>query len=132
MALEQYLEILPVLNKIDLPSADADKTAAEIESLIGLDATEALRISAKHGIGIREVLEQIVHKIPPPAGDPGQPLQALIYDAWFDSYVGVVMMVRLFEGEVRVGDRIRFMATGKECEVAGLGKFTPARSFSAR
>ena len=127
MALEQDLEILPVLNKIDLPSADADKTAAEIESLIGLDATEAVRISAKHGIGIREVLEQIVHKIPPPAGDPGQPLQALIYDAWFDSYVGVVMMVRLFEGEVRVGDRIRFMATGKEFEVAGLGKFTPAR-----
>ena len=127
MALDQDLEIVPVLNKIDLPSADPDRTAKEIEELIGLDASDAVRASAKLGIGIREILEQIVHKIPPPSGDPAAPLQALVYDAWFDSYVGVTVMIRVFEGAIRKGDRIRFMATGKEFEVAGLGKFTPVR-----
>ena len=127
MALDQDLEIVPVLNKIDLPSADPERTAKEIEDLIGLDAHDAVRASAKQGIGIREILEQVVHKIPPPSGDPAAPLKALVYDAWFDAYVGVTVMIRVFEGTVKKGDRIRFMATGKEFEVAGLGKFTPVR-----
>ena len=125
LALEQDLEILPVLNKVDLPSADAARVAAEIESVIGLDATEAVQASAKTGFGVDEILEQIVHKIPPPPGDPAAPLQALVYDAWFDPYLGVTVMLRVMNGTVRTGDRIRFMATGKTFEVATLGKFTP-------
>jgi GTP-binding protein LepA len=125
LALEQDLEILPVLNKVDLPSADAERVAAEIESVIGLDASEAVHTSAKTGFGVDDLLEQIVHKIPPPQGDAAAPLQALVYDAWFDPYLGVTVMLRVMNGTVRVGDKIRFMATGKTFEVATLGKFTP-------
>ncbi len=132
MALEQDLEIVPVLNKIDLPSADPDKTIEEIESLIGLEAHDAVRASAKLGLGIEEVLEQVVQRIPPPRGDAGGVLRALVYDAWFDSYVGVVAMVRVFDGTLKIGDRIRFMATETEFEVAGLGRFTPLRKEEKR
>ena len=125
LALDQDLEIIPVLNKVDLPSADPDRVAAEIESVIGLDASDAVRASAKSGIGIEEILEQIVAKVPHPTGDVDAPLQALVYDAWFDSYLGVVTMIRVINGKVRVGDNIRFMATNKKFEVASLGKFTP-------
>ncbi len=125
LALEQDLEIVPVLNKVDLPSADPARVAGEIESVVGLDASDAVRISAKKGTGIEEVLEQIVAKVPPPTGDASAPLQALVYDAWFDAYLGVTVMVRVANGTVRVGDSIRFMVSGKTFEVATLGKFTP-------
>ncbi len=127
LASGQNLEILPVINKIDLSTADPERVKAEIENLIGLDASEAILTSAKFGQGIEDMLEQIVARVPPPAGDPAAPLQALVYDAWFDSYLGVMAMVRLVNGTVRIGDRIRFMATGKTFEVATLGKFTPAK-----
>jgi GTP-binding protein LepA len=127
LALDQDLEIVPVLNKIDLPSAEPERVAEEIEQVIGLDAHDAVRASAKQGIGIGEILEQVVKRIPPPAGDPEAPLQALVYDAWFDSYLGVVVNLRIMNGTVRVGDAIRFMATGRNFEVATLGKFTPAK-----
>jgi GTP-binding protein LepA len=127
LALEQDLEILPVLNKVDLPSADPARVAGEIEHIVGLDAGEAVHASAKLGQGIEDILEQIVHKVPAPTGDPAGPLQALVYDAWFDPYLGVVVMLRIVNGAVKVGDAIRFMATGKEFEVATLGKFTPAK-----
>ena len=128
MALEQDLEIIPVLNKVDLPSADPEKTIVEIENLIGLEAKDAVRASAKLGIGIQDILEQVVRRVPPPKGHDDAPLQALVYDAWFDNYVGVTVMIRVFEGTIKKGDKIRFMATAKEFDVAGLGKFTPVRA----
>ena len=127
LALEQDLEIVPVLNKVDLASADPDRVVAEIESVIGLEAQDAVRASAKTGLGVHEVLEQIVQRVPPPAGDPEGPLQALVYDAWFDNYLGVMVNLRIMNGSIRCGDRIRFMATGKAFAVATLGKFTPAK-----
>ena len=127
LALEQDLEIVPVLNKVDLASAEPDRVAAEIESVIGLDASDAVRASAKTGLGVDEILEQIVQRIPPPAGDPAAPLQALVYDAWFDNYLGVVVNLRVMNGTVSKGDRIAFMATGKVFEVATLGKSTPLK-----
>ena len=125
MALDNNLEVLPVLNKIDLPSAETDKVCREIEDIIGLDSSNAAMVSAKKGIGIPEVLQQVVDYIPPPSGDSGAPLRALIFDSWFDSYLGIVLMIRIVDGEVHVGDKIRFMATGKEYEVFQLGVFTP-------
>ena len=125
MALENNLEVLPVLNKIDLPSAETDKVCREIEDIIGLDSSNAAMVSAKKGIGIPEVLQQVVDYIPPPSGDSGAPLRALIFDSWFDSYLGIVLMIRIVDGEVHVGDKIRFMATGREYEVFQLGVFTP-------
>ena len=125
MALDNNLEVLPVLNKIDLPSAETDKVCREIEDIIGLDSSNAAMVSAKKGIGIPEVLQQVVDYIPPPSGDSGAPLRALIFDSWFDSYLGIVLMIRIVDGEVHVGDKIRFMATGKEYEVYQLGVFTP-------
>jgi GTP-binding protein LepA len=127
MALEQNLEIIPVLNKVDLPSAEPERVAKEIEDLIGLDASDAVRASAKQGIGIEEVLEQVVRRVPPPRGDPAAPLQALVYDAWFDAYLGVMVLLRVMNGTLRMGDQIRFMATGKEFETATLSKATPPR-----
>ncbi|MBI4083513.1 MAG: elongation factor 4 [Candidatus Lambdaproteobacteria bacterium] len=127
LALDQNLEIVPVLNKIDLPSADPDRVAAEIEAVIGLDAHDAVRASAKLGIGIREVLEQLVRRVPAPKGDAGAPLQALVFDAWFDNFLGVTVMVRVMNGTVRVGDEVHFMAAQKTLQVATLGRFTPAR-----
>ena len=125
MALDNNLEVLPVLNKIDLPSAETDKVCKEIEDIIGLDSSNAAMVSAKKGIGIPEVLQQVVDYIPPPSGDSGAPLRALIFDSWFDSYLGIVLMIRIVDGEVHVGDKIRFMATGREYEVFQLGVFTP-------
>ena len=127
MAIENDLEVLPVLNKIDLPTAEPDRVCQEVEELIGLDTSIAVRVSAKQGIGIQEVLQQVVDFVPPPAGNSDAPLRALIFDSWFDSYLGIVIMIRIIDGKVRVGDKIRFMATTKEFEVVQLGVFTPFR-----
>ncbi len=127
MAIENDLEVLPVLNKIDLPTAEPERVCQEVQELIGLDTSIAVRVSAKQGIGIQEVLQQVVDFVPPPAGNPDAPLRALIFDSWFDSYLGIVIMIRIIDGKVRVGDKIRFMATAKEFEVVQLGVFTPFR-----
>ena len=125
LALDNELEILPVINKIDLPAADPERVRAEIEEVIGLDASEAVLASAKAGIGIEEILEQIVEKVPAPTGDPEAPLKALIFDSLYDPYRGVIAYIRVMEGTVRPGDKIRMMATGKEFEVIEAGVFTP-------
>jgi GTP-binding protein LepA len=124
-AIEQGLEVLPVLNKIDLPSADPDKVCAEIEEIIGVPADEALRISAKTGLGIDDLLEQLVAKVPAPQGDPNAPLQALIIDSWFDNYLGVVSLVRVMNGAIKRKQRIVIMSTGRSHQVEKLGVFTP-------
>ena len=124
-AIEQGLEVLPVINKIDLPSADADKVSQEIEDIIGIDATDALGVSAKTGEGVPELLEQIIRRIPEPKGDPQAPLQALIIDSWFDNYVGVVSLVRVMNGSLRTGEKIRIMSNGRSHTVDKLGRFTP-------
>lgn len=125
LALDNDLEILPVINKIDLPSADPERVRGEIEDVIGLDASEAVLASAKAGIGIEEILEQVVQKVPAPTGDPEAPLKALIFDSLYDAYRGVVAYIRVVEGTVKVGDKVRMMATGKEFEVNEVGVFTP-------
>ncbi|WP_099352208.1 translation elongation factor 4 [Fredinandcohnia onubensis] len=125
LALDNDLEILPVINKIDLPSADPERVRQEIEDVIGLDASEAVLASAKAGIGIEEILEQVVEKVPAPQGDPEAPLKALIFDSLYDPYRGVVAYIRVIEGKVRPGDKIKMMATGKEFEVIEAGVFTP-------
>jgi GTP-binding protein LepA len=124
-AIEQGLEVLPVINKIDLPSADPDRVIKEIEEIIGIDASEAERVSAKTGENVPELLEAIVRRIPPPKGDPAAPLQALIIDSWFDNYVGVVSLVRVVNGTIRTGEKIRVMSTGRSHQVDKLGRFTP-------
>ena len=126
-ALDQDLEVLPVLNKIDLPQADADRVIREIEEIIGLEATDAVRVSAKQGIGIEELLERLIQRIPAPKGDPAAPLQALIIDSWFDSYLGVVSLVRVKNGVLKTGEKMQIMSTGRSYEVMGLGVFTPKR-----
>src|SRR5579862_7020429 len=126
-ALEQGLEVIPILNKIDLPQADPDHVIHEIEEIIGLPAKDALRVSAKQGIGIPEMLEKIISDIPAPIGDPSAPLQALIIDSWFDSYLGVVSLVRVKNGTLKVGEKMQLMSTGKNYEVTGIGIFTPKR-----
>jgi len=125
MALDHNLEILPVINKIDLPSAEPDRVKAEIEDVIGIDASTAVYASAKEGIGTEEVLEGIVHYFPPPKGDPAAPLRALIIDSWFDPYHGAVVMTRIFDGSVQKGTKIRMMSSGNAFEVLGLGVFSP-------
>ncbi|MGB5946089.1 translation elongation factor 4 [Paenisporosarcina sp.] len=125
LALDNDLEILPVINKIDLPAADPERVRAEIEEVIGLDASEAVLASAKAGIGIEDILEQIVEKVPAPTGDPEAPLKALIFDSLYDPYRGVIAYIRVMEGTVRPGDKILMMATGKEFEVIEAGVFTP-------
>jgi len=125
LAVEAGLEILPVLNKIDLPSAEPERVAREIEDVIGLDREDVLSVSAKTGQGIDELLERIVEKVPPPAGDPTAPLRALVYDSWFDSYVGVVVLVRVVDGRLGRGDRVRLMAKGSEHEVSELDLIDP-------
>ncbi|MDE3839672.1 elongation factor 4 [Bacillus methanolicus] len=125
LALDNDLEILPVINKIDLPSADPERVRNEIEEVIGLDASKAVLASAKAGIGIEEILEQIVEKIPAPEGDPDAPLKALIFDSLYDAYRGVITYIRVVDGTVKVGDKIKMMATGKEFEVTEVGVFTP-------
>ncbi len=125
LAISNNLEIIPVINKIDLPSAEPDRVREQIEQLIGLDASHALLISAKSGIGVTEVLEAVVHLVPPPKGLPGNPLQALIFDSWFDPYRGVIILVRVMEGTLRVGQKIRLWATETNFEVDGLGYQSP-------
>ncbi|WP_420266473.1 translation elongation factor 4 [Candidatus Magnetominusculus dajiuhuensis] len=125
LALDHNLELLPVINKIDLPQAEPERVAAQIEEIIGLDCSEALMASAKNGIGVKEILEAIVKKIPPPTGDAGLPLRALIFDSWFDSYKGVIVMVRVFDGTLTKGTQIKMMSTGKVFEVIDVGVFTP-------
>ncbi|MGO4927434.1 translation elongation factor 4 [Fundicoccus sp. Sow4_F4] len=125
LALDNDLEILPVINKIDLPAADPEKVALEIEEIIGIDASEAVHASAKSGIGIEDILEQIVEKVPAPQGDIEAPLQALIFDSAYDSFRGVVLNVRIVNGTVKPGDRIRLMSNGKEFEVNEVGVFSP-------
>ena len=127
-AVEQGLEVLPVLNKIDLPSADPDRVIMQIEEIIGLEARDALRISAKTGQGIEDLLEMLVKRIPPPKGDPNAPLKALIIDSWFDNYLGVVSLVRIFDGVLKKGDKIRVMSTGRDYQVDQVGVFTPKRT----
>src|SRR5471030_1461422 len=124
-ALEQGLEVLPVINKIDLPSADTAKVIHEIEEIIGIPADDAALVSAKTGLGVRELLEQLVKRIPPPKGDPDAPLQALIIDSWFDNYVGVVSLVRIKNGTQRPKDKIKMMASGAVYPVESLGVFAP-------
>jgi GTP-binding protein LepA len=125
LALENDLEIIPVLNKIDLPSADVDAAAEMIEEVIGLDCSGAVMTSGKTGIGVGELLEAVVRRIPPPQGAPDAPLRALVFDSWYDSYRGAVVMVRVKEGTLHRGTRIRFMATGREYEVTELGCYAP-------
>ncbi len=125
MALDANLEIIPVLNKIDLPSADPERVCLEIEDVIGLDATSAVHASAKSGLGVQDVLEAVVQRIPAPPGDPKNPLQALVFDSWFDAYRGVINLVRVVEGELRRGMRVRWMASGADSELVELGVFAP-------
>jgi GTP-binding protein LepA len=125
-ALDLGVEVLPVLNKMDLPQADPDNAKAEIEDVIGIDATDAVPCSAKTGMGVDEILEMIVAKVPAPRGNPDAPLRAMIIDSWFDSYVGVVMLVRVVDGRLAKNERIKLMATGACYEAGNLGVFTPA------
>ncbi len=126
-AIDQGLEVVPVLNKIDLPAADPERVKHEIEEIIGIDASEAIPVSAKTGEGVPELLEQLVQRIPPPGGEPAAPLRALIIDSWFDNYLGVVSLVRVVDGEIRVGQKIRVMSTGRDHQVDHVGVFTPRR-----
>ncbi len=126
-ALDQGLEVLPVINKIDLPSADIGRVSVEIEEIIGIDATDAVGVSAKTGQNVDQLLEAIIERIPEPKGDPNAPLQALIIDSWFDNYVGVVSLVRVMNGTLKRGQKIRVWSTGRAHECARLGRFTPKR-----
>ncbi len=125
MAVEQNLDLVPVLNKIDLPSADPEKVQAEIEDIIGIDASEAVKASAKAGIGIKEILEAIVKRMPAPVGSADKPLKAMIVDSWYDSYLGVVVLLRMIDGELRAGDKVQFMASKAERVVDAVGYFLP-------
>jgi GTP-binding protein LepA len=124
-AIEQGLEVVPVINKIDLPSADPPKVIKEIEEIIGIEAHDALLVSGKTGQNVPELLEQLIRRVPPPKGDPAAPLQALIIDSWFDNYVGVVSLVRVVNGTLKTGDRIRVWTTGRSHEASRIGRFTP-------
>lgn len=126
-AIEQGLEVVPVLNKMDLPQAEPERVKAEIENIIGIDASEAISCSAKSGLGIDELLEQIIEKIPPPVADREKPTQALIIDSWFDNYLGVVSLVRVMQGSLRKGQKIRVKSTGRDWQVDEVGVFTPKR-----
>jgi GTP-binding protein LepA len=125
LAVENDLEIIPVFNKVDLPSSDVDRVRKEVEQVIGLDCSQLLACSAKTGEGVREILEAVVERVPPPETDENSPLRALIFDSWYDSYRGAVCMVRIKDGTVRKGDKVRLMATGAEHEATELGVYTP-------
>ncbi len=125
IAISNGLDMIPVINKIDLPSADVARTQEMIESAVGVDATDAIPVSAKTGLGVPEVLEAIVHRLPPPTGDPTGPLEALIFDSWFDSYRGVIVLARVMQGTLRTGARIRLMSNGTTFNVESLGVMTP-------
>src|SRR5882757_4466207 len=125
LALDNNLEIVPVLNKIDLPAAEPERIRRQIEEVIGLDASDAVLASAKQGIGIDEILERVVTKIPPPKGDPAAPLQALIFDSWFDPYHGAVVLVRVMNGVVKKGERIRLMAAERDHDITRIAVLAP-------
>ena len=125
LAVDANLEVIPVLNKIDLPSADADRTRAQIEEVVGIDCAGAIAASAKTGVGIKDILESVVKRVRPPKGDPAAPLRALLFDSWYDSYRGAVVVVRVMEGTLRKGDKVYFMATQREYEVTEMGVFSP-------
>jgi GTP-binding protein LepA len=125
LAVEHSLEMIPVINKIDLPSADPARVKEQIEDAVGIDSADAILASAKEGVGTKEILEAIVRKIPPPPGDAQKPLKALIFDSWFDNYQGVIVLVRLFDGRVKAGSKIQLMAVGTSFEVLQVGIFTP-------
>jgi GTP-binding protein LepA len=125
LAVENDLEIIPVINKIDLPGAQPDEAKRQIEDIIGLDSSHAILASAKEGIGVGDILEAIVHRLPPPGGDPDAPLKALIFDSWYDPYRGVIILTRLIDGTLRPGMKIRLMAKGQEYEVEQVGTFSP-------
>jgi len=125
LAIDNNLEIIPVINKIDLPSAEPEKAKEQIEDAVGIDSSGAVLASAKEGIGTKEILEAIVRKIPPPTGDSARPLKALIFDSWFDNYQGVIVLVRVFDGTIKAGQKIRMMMVGIEYEVAQVGIFSP-------
>ncbi len=125
LAIEKNLELIPVINKVDLPSADVDATAEMVEDVVGLDCSGAVLCSGKTGLGVPELLEAVVERIPPPQGDSNKPLRALVFDSWYDAYRGAMIMVRVIEGKLRKGDKVRLMATGKVYDVTELGCFTP-------
>src|SRR5204863_5149381 len=125
MAIEADLEIVPVLNKVDLPAAEPDRVRQQIEDVIGLDASDAIPISAKTGFNVDSVLEALVHRLPPPKGDRETPLKALLVDSWYDPYLGVVILVRVKDGKLTAGQKIRLMATGASHQVERVGVFTP-------
>ena len=125
LALDINLEVFPVLNKIDLPAADPERVKQEIEDIIGIDAHDAVLASAKEGIGTHEILEEIVKKIPPPVGDPDAPLKALLFDSWYDQYQGVIILVRIFDGTLKKGDKIQLMSTNSNFEALKVGVFAP-------
>ena len=127
-AIENDLEVLPVLNKIDLPSAEPERVINEIEEIIGLDASQSLRVSAKSGLGVKELLQQLIEEIPAPSGAEEAPLKALIIDSWFDNYLGVVSLVRIVDGQLNAGKKIKVMSTGRDFLVDDVGKFTPKRT----
>jgi len=135
LAIHHNLEIIPVINKIDLPAAEPERIREQIESIIGIDASDAVLTSAKQGTGVHEILEHIVHKVPHPKGDPAAPLRALIFDSWFDSYRGVIILVRVLDGHLKLGQKIRFWSNGQVYEVEALGyqapKATPCDELSA-
>jgi GTP-binding protein LepA len=126
LALDNNLEVFPVLNKIDLPAAEPERVRHEIEEIIGIDAHDAVLASAKEGIGTKDILEEIVKKIPPPQGDPGKPLKALLFDSWYDQYQGVIILVRVIDGTIRKGDKILLMSNKKTYEALKIGVFAPA------
>ena len=128
LAIDNHLEIIPIINKIDLPSADVERCREQIEDILSIEASEAIPASAKEGIGIREILEAVIAKIPPPSGDPEAPLKALVFDSWFDNYEGAVVLIKIVQGRLRVGEKIRFMYNQKEFDVISLGIFTPGRT----
>src|ERR671923_476760 len=125
LAVENNLEIVPVINKIDLPGAQPDEAKRQIEDIVGLDASHAILASAKEGTGVKDILEAIVHRLPRPGGNPDAPLKALIFDSWYDSYRGVVIVIRVIDGRIRPGMKIRLMAQGQDYESLQLGIFTP-------
>jgi GTP-binding protein LepA len=132
LAVEHNLEIIPVINKIDLPSAEPERISKQIEDSVGIDCSDIILTSAKEGTGIEEMLEDIVKKVPPPGGNRKLPLKALVFDSWFDNYQGVIVLVRLFDGEIKKGSNILFMASNKSYEVQEVGVFTPNKETASK
>ncbi|MDP3428023.1 MAG: GTP-binding protein, partial [Humidesulfovibrio sp.] len=125
LALDNDLEVVPVLNKIDLPSAETERVSREIEEVIGLDCTDPALVSAKSGLGVADLIERIITHLPPPKGDAEAPLKALIFDSWYDTYLGVVVLFRVLDGTIKKGEKIRIFSSGKEFDVMKLGVFSP-------